>query len=181
MLSLINLAAHLTIRTFLFNAALFVSVPLVFYDVVSHFTEANNISSSTNFGKDHMFFAISLYNFGFYPPCTVHIIFHFGYILDIVAVHPECRDHIQSLPTTHAFYENISLLQMSGWPVPNQLCCIILLPWNIVAHSRTHDGNLCDKLNQQQQKHALNSSPQTSILSSHFSNTMKAMMHEIKY
>ena len=50
-------------NTFVFNAALFVTVPLVTYDVGFHFTEANNVSSSTNFGKDHMFFAISLYNF----------------------------------------------------------------------------------------------------------------------
>ena len=67
-------------NTLLFNAALFVSVPLVIYDVISHFTEANKISSSTNFGKDHMFFAISLYNFGFFPPCMVRIVFNFGNI-----------------------------------------------------------------------------------------------------
>ena len=67
-------------NTLLFNAALFVSVPLVNYDVVSHFTEANNISSSTNFSKDHMFFAIPLHNFRFYPPSTVHIVFNIGNI-----------------------------------------------------------------------------------------------------
>ena len=67
-------------NTLLFNAALSVTAPLVIYDVVSHFTQANNISLSTYFGKDHMFFAISLYNFGFFPPYMVRIVFNFGNI-----------------------------------------------------------------------------------------------------
>ena len=69
-------------NTFLFNAALFVNVRLVIYDVVSHFTEVNNISSSSNFSKDHMFFAISLYNFGILILSTLYrrIILNFGNI-----------------------------------------------------------------------------------------------------
>ena len=135
-------------NTLLFNAALFVSVPLVIYDVVSNFTDANNISSSTNFGKDHMFFAISLYNFGFYPPCTLHIVFHFGNIFRYCCSSPR--------PSSEFSYHSYILRKHQHSSdflddrVPNQLCCVILLFWNIVADSRTYDGNLCDKLHQQQ-------------------------------
>ena len=84
-----------------FNA--FVTVPLVIYDMVSHFTEANNISSSTNFGKYHMFFAISPYIFDFIHFLRYILSFTSEISFRYCCSSPECRDHLLSLQTTHIF------------------------------------------------------------------------------
>ena len=71
-------------NTLLFNAALFVNVPFVIYDVVSNFTEAilqkQTTSLRPQISVKITFFAIFLYNFGFYPHCMQRIVLNFGNI-----------------------------------------------------------------------------------------------------
>ena len=81
--------------------------------------KANNISSFTNFGKAHMFVYISLYNFGFYPPCTVHIVFHFGNILYILLQFTESIETIFWVFKPLADSKKTSAFcRCSGWPDP---------------------------------------------------------------
>ena len=106
------------------NAALSVTVPLVIYDVVSHFTEANSISSSTNFGKNHMVFAISLYKFGFYPACTV-CYFIFGNIFQILLQFTQSVETIFGVfqLLTHS-KKSISLLRIF-WTTRSPISCAV--------------------------------------------------------
>ena len=75
-------------NTLLFNAALLVSVPLVIYDVVSHFTE-DILQKQTTSLRPQISVKITcslpylsiILEFGFYPPCMVRIV---QYLLDIV-------------------------------------------------------------------------------------------------
>ena len=149
MLSLINLAAHLTIRTPSSSMPLYLSLYHLSFMMLLVILRKQTTSL-------HQQISVKITCSLPYLSIILDFIHH---VRDILSSTSEIsfRYCCSSPRPSSEFSYHLHILRkhqpssdVLDDRVPNQLCCIILLLWNIVAHSRTHDGNLCDKLHQKQ-------------------------------